>query len=150
MILAFVGWLITVRKVSASTISQYLSGLCITHLKNGVLPPCLCPDVVQSILKGLEHEATKNNIPRLSVTITMMRLIKKKLTMSKIDLNKKRLLWAISWIALHGSFRIHELLAKEELSFDPSTTILGEDIRKLSTRIERKVEDLIVNAHTYL
>ena len=144
MILAFVGWLITVRKVSASTISQYLSGLRITHLKNGVLPPCLRPDVVQSILKGLEHEATKNSIPRLPVTIPIMRLIKKKLTMSKMDLSKKRLLWAISCIALHGSFRIHELLAKEELSFDPSTTLLGKDIRKLSTRIEGKVEDLIV------
>ena len=33
MILAFVGWLITVRKVGASTIKQYLSGLRTVHLK---------------------------------------------------------------------------------------------------------------------
>ena len=85
MVLAFIGWLITVRKVSGKTISQYLSGLRVIHLKNGVLPPCLCLNVVKSILKGLEHEATKKSIPTLPVTIPIMRLIKKKLTMSKID-----------------------------------------------------------------
>ena len=34
MILAFVGWLITVRKVGASTIKQYLSGLLVIYLKS--------------------------------------------------------------------------------------------------------------------
>ena len=96
MILAFVGWLITVRKVSASTISQYLSGLRITHLKNGVLPPCLRPDVVQSILKGLEHEATKNSIPRLPVTIPIMRLNEQNgFEQKKITLGNK--LHSIAW-----------------------------------------------------
>ena len=144
MVLAFIGWLITVRKVSGNTISQYLSGLRVIHLKNGVLPPCLRPDVVQSVLKGLEHNGSKHSIPRLPVTIPIMRLIKKKLTLSKMDLSKKRLLWAVSCIALHGSFRIHELLAKEELLFDPSTTLLGKDLRKLSIKIDGKLEELIV------
>ena len=35
MVLAFVGWLITVRGVGASTIKQYLSGLRTVHLKRG-------------------------------------------------------------------------------------------------------------------
>ena len=38
MILAYVGWLIAVRKVSSSSISQYLSGLRVVHLKHGEMP----------------------------------------------------------------------------------------------------------------
>ena len=111
MVLAFVGWLISVRKVSASTISQYLSGLRMVHLKKGVLPSNLRPDLVKAILRGHEHSCFKDKKPRLAMTIPVMRLMKKLLVMSKMPLSKKRLIWAVSCIAFHGSFRIHELLS---------------------------------------
>ena len=69
MILAFVGWLITVRKVSSSTISQYLSGLRIAHLKKGFFPPNLRPDLVKLVIKGREHVELKNKVPRLTMTL---------------------------------------------------------------------------------
>ena len=55
MILAFVGWLISVRKVSARSVDQYLSGLRVAHLKEGVLPRNLRPDIVKSVLRGHEQ-----------------------------------------------------------------------------------------------
>ena len=143
MVLAFVGWLISVRKVSSISISQYLSGLRIIHLKKGVWPTSLRPDIVKSILKGHEHEAMKTRIPRLPMTIPVMRLLKKKLTMSKMPLSDKRLLWAVCCIALHGSFRIHELLSRNEMAFDP-ITLLGKDLRKLQIKLEGKLEDVMV------
>ena len=136
MVLAFVGWLISKRKVSAGTISQYLSGLRVIHLKKGVWPGSLRPEIVKSILKGHEQEVLKRRIPRLAMTMPIMNLLKKLLTKSKMELSKKRLVWAICCLALHGSFRIHELLAREELQFDPTSALLGKDVRKLKVKIE--------------
>ena len=66
MVLAYVGWLIAVRKVSSATISQYNSGLRVAHLKQGVMPGNLKPALVAAVIKGKEHEEGKSEtkIPR--------------------------------------------------------------------------------------
>ena len=132
MVLAYVGWLIAVRKVSAATISQYISGLRVAHLKHGVMPGNLKPALIAAIIKGKEHEEGKLNskIPRLAMTIPVMKLLKALLTASNMPLAKKRLIWAISCMAFHGSFRIHELLSRSTHKFDPTTTLLGCNIRQ--------------------
>ena len=144
MILAFVGWLITVRKVSSSTISQYLSGLRMAHLKKGFFPPNLRPELVKSVIKGREHVDLKNKVPRLTMTIPVMRLLKKLITLSKKSLDQKRLLWVICSLAFHGSFRIHELLSRDECSYDPTTTLLGKDVRLVQTKVEGKTEEILI------
>ena len=133
MVLAFIGWLINVRKVSAATIDKYLAGLRIVHLKNGFMPGNLRPDIVKAIIKGHSHCNSKEKPPRLPMTIPMMRLLKHLLTKSNMQISKKRLLWAISCIALHGSFRIHELLSRQEGAFDPTTNLLCWDVRLVNT-----------------
>ena len=144
MVLAFVGWLISVRKVSSATISQYLSGLRMVHLKNGVMPKNLRPDLVKSILKGHEHNETSDKIPRLAMTFPVMKLLKKLLTSSKFGLEKKCMLWLVSCIAFHGSMRIHELLSRNELTFDPTTTLLGRDVRLVKTKVDGKNEEIMI------
>ena len=68
MVIAFVGWLMTVRKISSNSVSQYLSGLRIVHLKNGVLPGNLRPDLINAILKGHSRIETVQKSPRLAMT----------------------------------------------------------------------------------
>ena len=143
MILAFVGWLMTVRKISSSSISQYLSGLRVVNLKNGVLPNNLRPNLVQAILKGHQNQEPKTKNPRLAMTIPVMKLLKKLLTLTNMTLEKKRLLWAISCIAFHGSFRIHELLSREEPYFDHTTTLLGADIRLVQAKVDGQSEEIL-------
>ena len=143
MIIAFVGWLMTVRRISSTSISQYLSGLRIVHLKNGVLPVNLRPDIVQAILKGHSHNPINQKAPRLAMTIPVMKLLKKLLTISNMPIDKKRLFWTVCCMALHGSFRIHELLSKNELTYDYSTTLLGADVKKLELQIEGHTEEVI-------
>jgi hypothetical protein len=46
-------------------------------------------------------------------------------TMSKHD---KALIWAVATVAFAGAFRIHEILAKNEATFDPNFTLLTEDV----------------------
>ena len=144
MLLAFIWWLITVRKVSAATIKQYLSGLRTIHLKNGFLPGNLRPDIVNSILKGQEQEDSKSKVPRLAMTIPVMRLLKKLISMSSMPQHKKRMIWTVCCLAFHGSFRIHELLSKKTDSFDPTTTLLGQDICLVKTMIDGIEEEILV------
>ena len=144
MVLAFIGWLITVRKVRSGTISQYLSGLRVVHLKKGFWPSNLRPDLVKAIMKGHENEELKKRAPRLHMTIPVLKLLKKLLSMSKMSLSQKRLIWAVCCIAFHGSFRIHELLSRHGLSFDPTTTLLRKDTRFLTVKIDGVDEQVLV------
>jgi len=57
--------------------------------------------------------------------------------------------WAVATLAFHGGFRIHELLARQESSFDPDFTLLTEDVvivedksgKKLTVRLKSPKED---------
>lgn len=132
--LLYIGWLKDVRKVSVGTIEKYLSGIRLMHLKEGHNVPALRPDIVRSVLVGMEQQENvekrlKGKAERLAVTISVLKLLKHELTKKKWNIEKKRLIWTTCLIAFHGSFRIHELLAKEGLMFDPSSTLLGKDIK---------------------
>ena len=85
MILAFVGWLISVRKVGAASISQYMSGLRTVHLKHGVLPGNLRPDFVSSVIKGRGNEEAMraDKVPRMAMTLPVMRVLKALLSRAK-------------------------------------------------------------------
>ena len=41
---------------------------------------------------------------------------------------KVRLVWAVITMAFNGSFRVHELLSREEHKFDPSSTLLAKNV----------------------
>jgi hypothetical protein len=131
--LMYIGWLKDARKVSVGTIEKYLSGIRLMHLKKGFNVPALRPDIVKSVLVGMEQQENvekrlKGKAERLAVTTTVLKLIKHKLTKKKWTLEKKRLVWTVCLTAFHGSFRIHEILAKDGLKFDPSAVLLGKDI----------------------
>ena len=82
MILTYVGWLISSRGVSSTSISQYLSGLRVAHLKRGVFPSNLRPDIVNAVIKGRVNEDNlkRSKVPRMAMTITVMRMLKLLLT----------------------------------------------------------------------
>ena len=52
--------------------------------------------------------------------------------------------WTVCCLAFHGSFRIHELLSKANMSFDATTTLLGRDVRLVNTSIEGQKEEVLV------
>ena len=145
MTIAYVGWLITARKVKSSTISQYLSGLRIAHLKQGVLPENLRPEIVNCILNGQKNlEIDNQKAPRLAMTLPVMKLLKTLLIKSSWPLEKKRLVWVVACMAFHGSFRIHELLSRSEKEFDPLTTLLGNNVSLHNLKIEDIKEEVLM------
>ena len=84
MTIAYVGWLLAIKKVKSSTVSQYLSGLRMAHLKRGVFPTNLRPDIVSLILRGQKNieMGQEYQAPRLAMTIPVMKLLRLLITKS--------------------------------------------------------------------
>ena len=146
MVLAFIGWLIDVRKLSSSSISQYVSGLRSVHLRNGVLPGNLRPDIVGSIITGRAHEEQQrpDKAPRLAMTLTVMDLLKHLITASSMAHEEKRLLWVVCCLAFYGSFRIHELLSREGAFFDPTCTLMGSGVKLVVKEVAGVREEILM------
>jgi hypothetical protein len=132
-LLIFINWLITSRGLKAATINCYLASIRQMHLVRGLEPPALRSSQVQLILKGqqnIDNEKRREGESRgrLPMTISLMKLLKEKIRRWGRDDETKLLVWAVATMAFHGAFRIHELLCKNEASFDPAYELLGEDI----------------------
>ena len=132
--LTYIGWLIKERKVSAQTVEKYLSGIRFVHIKEGYHVPSLRPEIVRSVLTGLAQKEKVDirmgrKAERLPVTISVLDLIRHELIKSPWTVAKKRMILTICYIAFFGSFRIHEILAREKMTFDVQTTLLGGNLK---------------------
>ena len=132
--LTYIGWLINSRKVSAKTVEKYLSGLRLVHMKKGYNVPSLRPDIVKAILTGLAQKEKIDlrlgkKAERLPVTVSVLELIRNELINSSWSVARKRMILTVCYLTFFGSFRIHEILARENMSYDVQTTLLGNNIR---------------------
>ena len=146
--LLYIGWLKNERRVAVGTIEKYLAGIRLMHLKNGYNVPALRPDIVKSVLTGFEQQENvekrlKGKSERMAVTTSVLKLIKHELKKKNWTLSKKRLMWAICLVAFHGSFRIHEILARLSLEYDETSTLMGKDI-KVEKWVENGVETKVL------
>ena len=72
-----------------------------------------------------------------------MKFIKKKLLTLNWSMQTKILFWAVITLAWNGSFRLHELLSKEQKEFDPVSTLLWKDVKIDYVQIEGKNRGVI-------
>lgn len=138
--LVFIDWLIRVRKVKSGTVKSYLAGIRQLHIIRGLPEPNLRSGQVKLVIRGQENiDATAkrngSNKGRLPVTMALMKILKDKIRNQNWVKQKKFLIWAVATLAFHGGFRIHELLARLQSTFDPDFTLLSEDAH-IKTHIE--------------
>ncbi len=146
--LTFLAFLLFTRKVKAKTANCQLSGVRMAHLELGLDSPSLRPPIVELLLKGTEHwesvsAVLKSKELRAPVTIEIMLAMKRKLHESDWTLDQKFLFWSVCTLLWAGSMRVHEALSRNQLTFDPQTTLLGKDVELLSTKVGLKMRDLI-------
>ena len=140
--LTFVGWMIE-RGLKASSMNAYISALRMYHLALGYSEPVLREPIVKLTLKGKANwdkvqKMISGEVGRLPVTNVVLKLIKKELVKANIQGCEKVLLWACSTIMWNGSFRVHEILARNQSEFDPQTTLLWEDVKVNRVKLEGK------------
>lgn len=155
--LTFVSYLLFDRKVKAKTCDKYLSGVRMYHLSKGHNVPVLRPAIISLILRGKEHwEDIKDKMSakkqRIPVTITVMKLLKRRIRKINWTKSKKLLVWAVCCLAWNGSFRIHEILSKSKHEYDPLVTLLDKDVRQNSYDIKGqfKCRPLLINLNDHL
>ena len=145
--LEFLGWM-EARGLRSRSMSSYLSGARAYHIAMGFNDPFLRNPMVKLILKGQDNwdklrDRIEGKRGKLPMTVNLMKLLKKRLLKVKWELEEKRLFWAVATMAWSGSFRIHELLSKEEVKFDPQTTLMWENLKEGTVVIKKEKLDLI-------
>ena len=141
-VLTFVAWMIE-KDLSASTMDTYMAGIRQTHLASGVSLPILRTPIVKQILEGKKHmdsmaKRLHQKPVRLPVTPDIMKLLKGEIKVMDAKGETKLLLWTVATLAFAGAFRIHELLARNESSFDPMFTLLAADVIQRSIYIKKE------------
>ena len=131
--LTFIGWLKLKRKVRSKTIKVYMAGIRMAHLCQGFNKVDLGGDLVSHVLTGLEQEDRLRDKQvgkrdRMPVTLNIMKSLRINLRKMQWPLSRKRLVWAVAALAFSGSFRVHELLSHTKTRFDPTSTLLMQDI----------------------
>ena len=141
--LTYIGYLREVRKVAASTVEKYMSGLRVLHLKEGHVVPALRPDIVSAVLTGAAQmdeikRKLLNKPTRMAMTLPMMELFKYEISNTRWSLARKRTVWFVAALCFSGSFRIHEIVARETTTFDPTVCLLGKDLKLITMQEEGK------------
>ena len=77
------------------------------------------------------------------MTPDKMFILKKKLSESKLPVEDRRLIWAVSTALFQGSFRIGEILSPHKLQFCPDTTLVWKCIKWETALVEGKDVDMI-------
>ena len=96
--------------------------------------------------RDLLHDKLTGRVGRAPITIHLMRVIRSRLRRSGWPLWRKRLVWVVAAFAFNGSFRIHELLSRSPTEFDPTSTLLGADV-KMGVSMVNRAEVRTVKVH---
>ena len=137
-ILIFIGYLLN-KKLAASTIDSYLSGLRQAQIAAGMGDMNLRTPLIKQILRGRKNQSLSernNSRERLPVTPAILKVMKDYLKKSELHPERKLLIWCIASIGFNGGFRIHEILPQNKKTYDPFKTLLREDVSLATVEVE--------------
>ena len=103
------------------------------HLTRGCFGVKLYEDIISHIVRGLKqrdlvHDKINGKTGRLPVTMDVLTKIRVFIRKSGWSIDKKRLVWCVCCLAFNGSFRVHELLSRDTASYDPTSTLLRQNV----------------------
>ena len=119
-----------------------------SDLTMGLEPPNLHSSLVNQILQGKQNlenldRINKTHPTRLPMTITLMRLLRKELTNTRLSENDRNLVWCVAALAFSGGFRMGELLCSKEWKFDLAVNLLKRDVKVKHLTIDGEQTSII-------
>ena len=113
------------RKLTLSSVRQYLNIVRLLHLENGHTNPLSNNWYVSSIIKGVRRVKGDTCIQKLLITLELLRSI-----FLNLDLNVSfdRAFWAACLVGFFSFFRKSNLLIQSPESFDPSRHLCAHDV----------------------
>jgi hypothetical protein len=128
----YINWCHFEKGLSASTIKSYISNLATIHKLKNLSAENFLSFLVKTHLRGVENlnlVSGCNNRTRRVMTLPVLKILGHEIAGKIWTANSKQVVWTAMCVAFFGSFRIGEILAKAEFSFNYSETLLWKDIK---------------------
>ncbi len=133
----FATWCIRVRKLTAATTRAYITALSTAHTLAGLEDSVVKPGkLTHHILAGGRNlEVASNNqlSTRRTMSLTVLKILGHRLATSKWSAGSKQVVWSAATTAFFTSARMGELLSPDDSFFDPTTTLLWEQLTSEGT-----------------
>ena len=119
------------EKLKSSTVESYLSAISFVHKLNNWKNPCFS-FVIKSMLTGAENLNFYSEISGASrkvMTLPVLKILGHQLALSDWSDDSKQVFWTAATVAFFGSFRMGEILCKNDVNFHPKETLLWKDVK---------------------
>jgi len=128
----FITWAVISRKLKSSTVKSYLCAINMAHKYAGLDGSSCSSFLASALLKGAENlefyrDLTSN--ARKAMSLPLLKLIGHQIAISDWSDDTKIVIWCACVTAFFGSFRLGEILGKNEKSFNQAETLLWRDIK---------------------
>lgn len=131
LVVKFVEWCHSNKKLKASTIRSYLSSIATAHKMQHMNPSaCSCFQSTQ-MLRGIENLEFYENIckkTRKVMTLPLLKIAGNEISKTNWCEDSKQVAWAVLTTAFFGSFRLGEILCPTENSYNPKEHLLWKDV----------------------
>jgi len=128
----YITWACIERKLKSSTVETYIASLSSIHKLCGYSADCCSSFVTKTLLRGSEHLGPTILTPthtRKVFTLPLLKLMGNEIAQTDWPEDSKRVFWTCTCLAFFGCFRIGELLAKHEDTYDPYSTLLWGNVK---------------------
>ena len=130
---AFVTWAVTKKKLKSNTVKTYVSSLNVAHNLGKVARRNLNSDpCVKMVLKGAKNYSDfmlpvkKDRIP---MSVDLLTILGHRLSRLNWTNFSKQVFWTACMTSFFSACRMGEILSPYEKNFDPSTTLLWENVK---------------------
>ena len=132
---AFATWAVSKRKLKDTTVKSYISSLNVAHVLSNFSNTNLNSDpCVKFALKGAENINCSSGVckkDRLPMNIHLLKILRHRISELSWSPFAKQVFWTACTVCFFTSCRMGELVPTNEKSFDPATTLLWGNVRKM-------------------
>jgi hypothetical protein len=142
-ITSFIWWCYSEKNLKHATINSYVSSLATLQKLMGNNLDFATSYLTKTVLKGVRNaeavQAPKEST-RLVFSLPLLKILGHCLMSQDWDPDSKRIFWAASTLLFFGSFRVSEILSKNEYSYDPLTTLVWSDVLQVGEALRIHVK----------
>jgi hypothetical protein len=128
----FAAWALKEKGLMPSSVTSYLSSLSTIHELKGFKNHNCLTTLAKKVIQGAQNLRFYTNIykcTRKVMTLPLLKLIGHEIAKTTWSENSKQVIWTACVTGFFGSFRLSEILAKNEWSFNKTETLLWSDIK---------------------
>ena len=128
----YISWATLYKKLRISTVETYVNSLSSVHQLLGFDRGVFGSLATKAMIRGSGNLSAKLFSPkhtRKVFSLALLKVLGNEISQQTWSDNSKRVYWTCACVAFFGCFRIGELLASSDKTYDPTTTLMWKDIK---------------------